>query len=48
MKRDKLRYRMKIYNVATERKRGPGRPGPDSDGGPPDGGDAEESQREAS
>jgi DNA-binding NtrC family response regulator len=26
MKRDKLRYRMKIYDVQTERKRGPGRP----------------------
>ena len=26
MKRDKLRYRMKIYNIETERKRGPGRP----------------------
>ena len=27
MKRDKLRYRMKIYNIFSERKRGPGRPG---------------------
>ncbi|HZM16684.1 MAG TPA: sigma-54 dependent transcriptional regulator [Candidatus Krumholzibacteria bacterium] len=26
MKRDKLRYRMKIYDINTERKRGPGRP----------------------
>ena len=26
MKRDKLRYRMKIYNISSERKRGPGRP----------------------
>jgi hypothetical protein len=32
MKRDKLRYRMKIYNIVSERKRGPGRPGePDED-----------------
>ncbi len=31
MKRDKLRYRMKIYNIITERKRGPGRPGADDD-----------------
>ena len=29
MKRDKLRYRMKIYNIVSERKRGPGRPGAD-------------------
>ena len=27
MKRDKLRYRMKIYDIVSERKRGPGRPG---------------------
>ena len=26
MKRDKLRYRMKIYDIQTERRRGPGRP----------------------
>jgi hypothetical protein len=26
MKRDKLRYRMKIYEIESERKRGPGRP----------------------
>jgi DNA-binding NtrC family response regulator len=29
MKRDKLRYRMKIYNIESERKRGPGRPAQD-------------------
>jgi hypothetical protein len=26
MKRDKLRYRMKIYSIESERRRGPGRP----------------------
>ncbi len=26
MKRDKLRYRMKIYNIQSEKRRGPGRP----------------------
>jgi DNA-binding NtrC family response regulator len=31
MKRDKLRYRMKIYNIVSERKRGPGRPGSHED-----------------
>jgi len=31
MKRDKLRYRMKIYNITSERKRGPGRPAEDDD-----------------
>ena len=36
MKRDKLRYRMKIYNVVSERKRGPGRPGQNDAGGPED------------
>jgi DNA-binding NtrC family response regulator len=29
MKRDKLRYRMKIYDIQSERKRGPGRPNRD-------------------
>ncbi|MFQ5599194.1 MAG: sigma-54-dependent transcriptional regulator [Candidatus Krumholzibacteriia bacterium] len=48
MKRDKLRYRMKIYDIKTEKKRGPGRPqratqanevdAPDACG-PPDNGD---------
>jgi len=58
MKRDKLRYRMKIYNIASERKRGPGRPGGDGDdmldddnlddGGPTGGGDDVASERKAS
>jgi len=33
MKRDKLRYRMKIYNIVSERKRGPGRPGSHDENG---------------
>jgi DNA-binding NtrC family response regulator len=42
MKRDKLRYRMKIYNIVSERKRGPGRPGAHED----DDSDAAEAQEE--
>jgi hypothetical protein len=40
MKRDKLRYRMKIYNIASERKRGPGRPAGDDEDDALDGADS--------
>ena len=35
MKRDKLRYRMKIYDIESERKRGPGRPQRNENSGGP-------------
>jgi DNA-binding NtrC family response regulator len=43
MKRDKLRYRMKIYNIVSERKRGPGRPGSHDDDDDNDALDTQES-----
>jgi len=46
MKRDKLRYRMKIYDIQTERRRGPGRPHREdgNDGFEPGNGDDGEEQ----